>query len=161
MHLPSEFVVISAAEDAARMKRGAQAIEEANDIKTDISTTQTLISAIKNTHNYFNATLTPFDPKKDGSYEATNQSLKDMVYKTMVEKIPTAKADSSSSSYEIDGLLFDKFQLTIVINEKMVMNMVLLTKYYKGWDFGISYVYLDEKTKEQIETLLRTSTFSK
>lgn len=39
--------------------------------------------------------------------------------------------------------------------------MILLTKLYKGYDFGITYLYLDDKTKEQIDTMLHRSKFQK
>jgi len=159
--LPSEFIIIDSADNAERNERGKKAMEEANDIKADISQTKTLISATKNTYNYFNSTITPFDTKKDGNYIEANQGVKDMVYNTFSVKMPDAKIDSSTTSITIDGLTFDKFKITITVNDKVLFNMILLTKFYKGFDFGISYLYLDEATKEQIETILGTSKFSK
>lgn len=159
--LPSDFKTLDSIEDAERNERGLKAIEESNEIKADITELKTLIAASKNVYNYFNSTITPFDPKKDGDYDSSSKTVKDMVYKTFLDKMPTAKIDSVTTSEVIDGLLFDKFHVTIIIKENFIMNMFLLSKYYKGYDFGISYLYLDEKTKEQIETMLKTSKFNK
>jgi len=149
--IPAEFKIADSTEDAAVGERGKKAIEETNDIKIDISQTKTLITVTKNTYNYFNCTITPFDPKTDGNYEATSQIVKDMLY----------KIDSISTQEKIDGLGFDKFRLTISLNDKILFNMFLLSKYYRGYDFGISYLYMDDKTKEQIESMLRNSRFTK
>ena len=159
--IPAEFKIADSTEDAAVGERGKKAIEETNDIKIDISQTKTLITVTKNTYNYFNCTITPFDPKTDGNYEATSQIVKDMLYKTFSEKMPEGKIDSISTQEKIDGLGFDKFRLTISLNDKILFNMFLLSKYYRGYDFGISYLYMDDKTKEQIESMLRNSRFTK
>lgn len=159
--LPDDFTIVDSADESASMERGKKAIEEANNIKADFSTTTTLISAIKDTYNYFNATITPFDSKKDGNYLNNNRELKKMVYKTFSEKMPNGKIDSVTTTQKIDGLTFDKYSLTINISGKASFSMVILTKLYKGYDFGITYVYLDDKIREQIETMLENSKFNK
>lgn len=159
--LPHDFTVIAASDDSARMERGKKAIEDANGIKADISTTTTLISATKNTYNYFNSTITPFDSTKDGNYLATNKELKNMVYRTMLQKMPDGKIDSMTTTQVIDGLAFDRYSLTVNIPAKATFSMILLTKFYKGYSFGITYVYLDDKTREQIDTMLKNSKFDK
>lgn len=158
--LSDKFELVSAEENAIRMERGAKAIEDMNDIKVDASTTRTLISATKETYNYFNATITPFDTATDGSYETANQSVKDLVYKTMAAKMPNEQIDSSSANHIIDGLLFNKFTI-YVKTEKVSFGMVLLTKLYRGFDFGISYVYLNDETRKEIEEMLAGSRFDK
>ena len=159
--LPDDFTVVDSADDSGRKERGKKAIEDANGIKADVSTTTTLISATKNTYNYFNSTITPFDITIDESYLSNNKELKNMVYKTMSEKMPDGKIDSISTTQTIDGLTFDKYSLTINIPGKVSFSMILLTKLYKGYDFGITYLYLDDKTREQIDTMLKNSKFDK
>jgi len=159
--LPSDFKALDSIENAKKNERGLKAIEESNEIKADITELKTLIAASKDTYNYFNSTITPFDPKVDGPYDSTNKIVKDMVYKTFLDNMPNAKIDSVTTEETIDGLFFDKFHVTITIKENFILNMFLLSKYYKGYDFGISYLYLDVKTKEQIETMLKNSKFKK
>ena len=161
MTLPPDFKIIDSSKNASLNERGRKAMEDANDINVDVSTTRTLISAMKAPLNYFSSTITPFDPKKDGNYSATNKKVKDVVYKTFLEKIPNGQMDTSSANITIDGLGFDKFQVVETLNGKTLFHMVLLSKYYKGYDFGISYLYMDDATGEQIETILKTCKFSK
>lgn len=159
--LPNDFTVIDSHDNSIRMERGKRAIEDANDVKADISTTVTLISATKNTYNYFNSTITPFDSTIDGNYLALNKDLKNMVYKTMYEKMPEGKIDSTTTTQTIDGITFDKFSLNINIPGKTSFMMILLTKLYKGYDFGITYLFLDDKIRNQIDTMLKNSKFEK
>lgn len=159
--LPPDFTVIDSADNSVRMERGVKAIENANDIKGDFSTTTTLISATKNTYNYFNSTITPFDSTIDGNYLTNNKELKNLIYKTMSDKMPNAKIDSTTTTKVIDGLTFDRFSLAINIPSKTSFSMIILSKYYKGYQFGITYLYLDDNTKEQIDRMLTTSKFEK
>ncbi len=39
------------------------------------------------------------------------------------------------------------------------MTMIILSKLYKGYDFGITYLYLDDETKMEIEKMLSESKF--
>lgn len=161
INLPGSFVVIDSIDDARRNQNGLKAIEESNNIKADISETITLISATRNTYNYFNSTITPFDIAKDGSWESATQTVKDIVYKTFSDKMPDAKIDSSSGSMLIDGLRFDAYKITVKINDKTLFTSFLLSRLYRGYDFGISYVYIDEETRQLVEKMLSSATFGK
>ena len=159
--LPLDFTTIDSLDDANRNERGKKSMEDVNGITADISQTKTLISATKNTYNYFNSTVTPFDPLTDGNYEASVKYIKDIVYKTYFDKMKDAKIDSSTSIVTIDGLSFDQFQVTVHVKDKLLFDAFLLTKLYKGYSLGISYLCLDLATKQQIESMLRTSKFDK
>ncbi len=161
IELPADFLVIDTVENTARMERGVKAMEEANNIKADITETITLIGATKDKYNYFNATIEPFNSKGNTSWQTSNQQLKELLYNTFAEKMKDAIIDTASSKVIIDGISFDKFRVTVTINDKVLFNSLLLSKYYKGYDLGISYLYLDERTKEQIELMLQNSKFSK
>jgi hypothetical protein len=141
-------------------ERGKKAMDEANNTNIDASTTKTLITAMKG-NNYFSSTLTPFDPKKDGDYAAANLQVKDMLFKTFSGKMPDATIDSSSTSVVLDGLQFDKFHIGIMMDHKTIFHMFLLTRLYRGYDFGISYLYIDDVTKGEIESILASSRFEK
>src|SRR5258708_20387962 len=132
MTLPPDFKIVDSSKNANLNERGRKAIEDANDINVDISSTRTLITPMKAPSNYFSSTITPFDPKKDGSYSATNGKVKDVIYKTFLEKIPDGIIDTSSTNITIDGLAFDKFQVVETLKGKTLFHIVLLSKYYKG-----------------------------
>ena len=157
--LPPDFDIIDSAGNEAMNSKGKKAMEESNDVKIDISEMKTLICALKNKYNYFNATITPYDVTKEGDYGEAGRAVKDMLYKTFADKMPDAVIDSSSSATTIDGLSFDKFRIVLKVDDKLLFNMILLSKLYKKFDFGISYLYLDEPTKLEMENILNTSKF--
>lgn len=158
--LPDEFTVMDSVQNRKSMEKGVKAIEESNGVIADISEVITLFSATKNTFQYLTSTLTPYDPKKDGDYKQAIRDLKEITYNTFKDQMPDAVLDSSSTKMTIDGLGFDKFIIVIKVKD-LTLTMVLIGKLYKGYDFGISYLYMDEKTREQIEASINGSKFRK
>lgn len=158
--LPSTFQTLDSITTNKQTEDGKRLIEQANNVTADFSGLKTLISASKNTSNVFYSTITAYDPEIDGEYSESNQLVKDMLYRTFTEAIPGAKIDSSSSKESIDGVRFEKYKVIITVDSKPI-TMVILSGLYKGYDFGISYVYLDEATREEIELMLKRSRFSK
>ncbi len=161
IQLPADFDVMDSIDNIAHMEKGLKAIEDATDVTADISKTITLISATKDKFNYFNATIEPFDDSDGLSWESSNQTLKEVLYATFAEKMSDAAIDTISGKQIIDGVSFDRYHITISLDGKPIFNMLLLSKLYKGFDFGISYLYLDERTRLQIESMLEQSKFSK
>lgn len=159
--LPAGFKELTAAEDAAKNQRGKEMMEDVADAKMDISEMKTLFAATKNTHNYINATITPYDLDKDGDWNASVEAVKELLYRTFEEKMPDAKLDSASSMVTIDGIQFDKFKVTVTLNNKMAFTMFMLAKFYKGYNFGITYLCLDDKTLRDVEAVLNGSKFKK
>ena len=159
--LPGGFTPMDSATAEAASQRGTKAIEDANGITADMSKTKTLISATKNSYNYFNVTITPYDVAKDGDFTTVSNGVKGVVYTTFAGQMPDAVIDSSTTIVSIDGLSFDKFRVTVTMQGKAIFNMFLLSKLYKGFDLGIAYLYVDEDTKQEIEALLSNSKFTK
>jgi hypothetical protein len=160
MFLPASFKLLDSAKNAAMTANGKKTMEDANHIQADFSGLKTLISAMKNPTNYFNSTITPYDPKKDGPYAKTNLTVKKILYNTFIQKMPDGKIDTASSKLAIDGVTFERFYLRLTINTKVLFNMVVLSKFYKGYDFGITYLYSDEQSKTELESILKTSKFA-
>ncbi|HTQ27227.1 MAG TPA: hypothetical protein VMI35_03830 [Puia sp.] len=159
--IPEDFTIMDSASDAALNQKGVKDMEDANGIKVDASATRTLISASKPPHNYFNSTITPYDPVKDGNYDSTCAAVADVVYRTFTTKIPAAKLDTFSRETTIDNLTFHRFEVKATVNSQVIFNLVVLTKYYRGFDFGITYLYQDEKSRDEIERMLAASKFKK
>jgi hypothetical protein len=157
--LPPEFKTLDSSKNANINKAGAKMMEESNDINVDYSTAKTLITAIKSPFSYFTSTITPFDPKKDGDYTESSNTIKKVIYKTFSDKTPNAKIDTLTTTTAIDGLQFDKFQVSASMNGKTLFNIFLLSKYYKGYDFGIRYLYVDDSTKKLIDEILNSCKF--
>ena len=159
MFLPASFKILDSAKNAAMTENGKKAMEDANNIKADFSGLKTLISAMKDRTNYFNSTIKAYDPKKEGPYATTNQVVKSVLYNTFKQKLPSAKLDTASSYLDIDGLIFDRFYMRLTLDNKVLFHMVVLSKFYKGYDFGITYLYSDEESKTELESILKTSKF--
>jgi hypothetical protein len=114
----------------------------------------------KETFNTFYSTIEPLNIQPD-QFDSVVNHVKDVLYNTFVKQIPNAKMDSSSSGSDVNGLSFDKFVVVIAINNSLTMHMVLLSKFYKGYDFGICYISVNDKIKAQIESSIASSTFDK
>ena len=142
------------------MERGAKAVEESTGIKAEFKTTKTLLTAT-NGYNYFTVTITPFDPTINGSYAASTQAVNEMITKTFKEKIQNGIVDTASTKKTIDGLEFSDFRVTVRMGDKVLFTSSLLSRLYKGYDFGISCLYVDEKAKTLLENMLDTSRFTK
>lgn len=161
MFLPATFKVVDSATSADLQQKGKKILEDANSINVDISSTRTLITARKNAVTTFNSTIRSYNPNKEGDYATANQQVKTSLCKALAAKSPNAKIDTSSSSLVIDGLAFDKFYLQLTLGARVLFHMVILSKYYKGYDWGITYLYNDDVSKAEIESILTNSKFGR
>jgi len=155
--VPNDFRVLDSSENETMVNNGKKGIEQDLDTKVNLLKTIQLISA-KKSKNYFNATLTRRDVQKNQSPTDFISYQEKALYTAMSQN---AKVDSSSTKIEMDGLSFRKFDMTIHINETRSFGMSLVSRLYKEFYFVIAYAYSDKETKEQIETMLTTSKFSK
>jgi hypothetical protein len=161
MYIPSDFNVIDAAKNETMNRNGQKLLEDANHVKVDVSETKSLIAARKSEKDYFNVTITPFDPKKDGSIDETNVKVNEILFTTFQSELPNAKIDSASGVKIVGGKSFSEFRMKILINQNTTMYMYLLSKLYKGYELGITYLYIDEPTKKQIASTLDSFKFDK
>ncbi|HEX2536381.1 MAG TPA: hypothetical protein VHK69_21715 [Chitinophagaceae bacterium] len=122
---------------------------------------KTLFTTARNSFNLFNATLTPYDLKKNRDYPAVRREVKETLYQTLLTQVPDGRIDTVSAPMTIDALRFDKFEAVISLNDKPLFTMVLLSRYYKSYDFGITYLYMNEQTGRQLEAALQGSRFKK
>ena len=158
--LPPQFTVMDAARTQRVNEKGKAMMEKAAGTKLDLSSTQTLISANKGASGAnFNATITPFDPQKDGDLAAANQAMKELLYTTFSNQMPDATLDSSSDVTRVGRLDFDRYRLTISVKGKTLFTTVVLTRLYKGFDLAITYLYTDPLTELQFQSILASSKF--
>ena len=159
--IPADFKVLDSTENALMVEQGLKVIGETNEMKAGPSKTRYLISATKNATNYFGSTITVFGNVKDSTYKVFNQSVNDLLYNSFLGINPDAIIDTFSTEDKIDGLTFAKFHLIVSVDTYTIFNLFLLSKHYMGYALSISYLYSDDKTKEQIEAMLRNSKFTK
>jgi len=126
----------------------------------DLFFSQTNIIAIKDRFNYFNITTRPFDPA-DGSWEEAMQLEKDEAYNNMLKIIDSEKLDTANTVEYIDGMAFSKFHVAVSLNENVQLHLFLMSKLYRGYDFTITYLSLNNEARQQIELMLQSSRFNK
>jgi hypothetical protein len=161
IQIPSNLTVLSAAEIARYNKRGADAIGKTYDTTINFEETETLLSLQRDKMNMLGATITPYDPKKDGDWAETNEGLKAILYETFKTQMPDCGVDTSSTVEVINGLSFQVFKSKITFpKQQLVLNSLLYSKLRKGYDLGITISYTDEKFGEEAKRILATSTFS-
>lgn len=159
--VPPKFEIVNAAEDDKLKQKGVKVLEDANNVEVDASSTINLLSIRQGQFNYLNITATPYKQASKNSWENDNAGVKQMVYKSFVDKAGSKNIDTTSSIVEIDGLRMDKFLMTVRITSSMTMRFILLAKYYKGYDFGICYVFIDDTIGQEIQQVIESSSFKK
>lgn len=161
INLPSAFKILDSTAEAVVNEKGKKVIESTLDTEVDFSSTVTLFSATLDVYNYLNATITPYNPAVDGDWNEISELIKQTVVEAFAQNMKDVSLDSSSSKVSIDGLAFDKFEVTARIDRKVIFTTVILSKLYNGYDFGISYLYMDDKTKKIIQDTLDGSKFKR
>ena len=157
--LPLDFALLDL-NDYSMNSNSEEEIDDADDMMTEIEATQTMIVAIKDRFNYFNITVTPFDADEDKAWVKATQSFKEQVFRSMTKNIGKGQIDSTSSIEFIDGLAFDKFHISMTTSKGLQLDMFLLAKLYKGYDFSITYLSLNDETKKAVELMLKSSRFN-
>ena len=71
------------------------------------------------------------------------------------------KVDSLLATISIDGFEYDKFQITVLMDNQVIMTMVLPGRHYQGHFINISYLYRNQSTKEEIGHCLAESKLKK
>jgi hypothetical protein len=158
--LPQDFALYDFIDESRNMQQSS-GMDDEYDASTDMFASQTMLLAIKDRFNYFNITITPFDSEEDGSWELNMQAWKQQAYKNMAKLIDKEKLDTASSVEYIDGIAFSKFHIAVRVNENLRLDMFLLSRWYNGFDFCITYLNVDEEARKQIEMMLHGSRFRK
>lgn len=158
IELPKYFTVLDSAIAEKEKEKGVKIIEEINDT-TVLEKTRTLISANKGEYEGFDCTIAPQTDTTNS--KANLEQVKKILYNSLSTLIKNSVIDSSSSETTIDGLSFHKFRATTLIENKPVFTTVYLFRFYNNYEFSITYTYMNEGTKDEIEVMLNTSKFKK
>ena len=153
--------MLDSSKQAANNQKGEKILEKSTGLEIDASATRTLVSINNGPLSYLSATITPYDEAEDGDYNEVSQQVNDILYQSMSEQVKGASVDSATSQVMYGSLPFRKFTLKIKLNDQLTMVMVMLSRLHKGFDFGISYIYTDEKGRLALEGMLQKSEFTK
>lgn len=159
LEVPEEFAAVSAAEDQKMKDKGKQVLEEHNDVEIDASETLNLLSIKQGTYNYLNITATPFKEMKKGEWKESNEQVKELIYLSFWEETKGAPMDTATTEVLIDSLAFEQFTLRIKVSPQFSITMCLLSRLHHGFDLGICYVYVDDKSRQAMEQVVRSTTF--
>ncbi len=156
---PTGFKLTSKQKMAESEKKGKEAIGEVydGDIKTD--SLKHLISFQKNQLNMFDSTIEPYSENKSGSYHENNQLLKKLLFDTYTKQ--KIRVDTASTITEVAGQQFNIFEIKVYgPSGEIAMTQLMYSKYYKGYDFGITILYNNEIDKSLMLEALNNSKFS-
>ena len=153
--VPSTFENVGYQESDKLKEKGIKTIESANDVEVDMSGLKDLLSIRKGQFNYMNITITSGEFIDSTEWLFQQKLVKDMVYKSFVEMATEEKLDSSSRMDIVGEKEFDHFTVAIEIMPGKKMHFVLLSRFMKGYDLGICYVYLDEAIGVEFKEMVK------
>ena len=158
--LPQDFKRLDSVKIAAINERGKKIVDSVNDINLDVLETKTVFAAQTIAKNYFEATISTYNSKKLSDYKKRIANANDIVFKTYAS-LPGAEVDSTTTFQTVGGLSFNEFEVRVSRNGKLIVTGISLSKFFKDFDFGITYIYQDQVTKGKIESMLANSKFSR
>ncbi len=164
VQIPVNFIIRDSTAVMDSVRSGLKLIKESTGFGADTISGKfrMLFSAKKSGGNMINASLTRYIEKRDGDFNRAVQKVRDATFNTFKAKSPpSAKLETTYTNYTIDGLEFEKYDLEIKINDTKSLHFILLSKLYRGYDFAINYLYVDNITKQEEELMLKNSKFDK
>ncbi len=101
--------------------------------------------------NTYEANWQSFDSKIDGDYLESVKKVNEILYKTFKTQLPaTVKLDSTSSVQNVSGLDFQRFDLNIVLSEKLTLKTIGFSRLFDDKEFTVNITYLDEKIGQKL-----------
>ena len=159
MEIPKGWSIISKDKMDKSTERGMEAVKDVGG-KIDYSGLKHLINFQKNQFNIFHSTSEPFQLEYDGEWEDNNAGLKELLYGTYANQ--GIKVDTSSSNAKIDGLEFKVFHITVYgPNGDIILYQDMYSRYINGFDFGVNINYNNDKDKDIMMNVWRSSKFKK
>ncbi len=161
MEIPKGWHVTHKSDLDKRTKKGLDAIGETAGIEIDASGLKQLLNFQKNQFNIFQSTSEPFEEEYEGEWEENNIGLKELIYRTYLEK--GIRADSTETrTIKIDGLEFKSSEFTIYSPKgEVVLNQILYSRLINGLDFGVNINYNNESDKKEMLEAWSNSKFKK
>ena len=161
MEIPTNWIIESKTTSKERTKEGYELIESSTGNKQDDTKFINPLAFKKDDFNKFSSTIEKYDIKIHGSWKVNNARLKKIISQTYTNQ--GFKFDSTKTKHEtIDGIKFEFYEFNIY-NEKneVVLNQIMYSQYFKGFDFGINITSNNQTDRELILKHWRDSKFSK
>lgn len=158
VRVPENFEPIDQETWDRTVRRGENAIESTFDQEME-NEAETIFTYTNGQFNNFEANWQPFDIEIDGEYLDTYSEVNKMLYQTFETQIPNAKLDSVSSTQEIDGLEFQRFDVTIDLPNGIKMKSMGFSRLFGKKEFTMNITSVDEKIEKQMLEAFLNSKF--
>ena len=142
--IPENFTAIEESEWNETEQKGQDAVEKT--IGEEIINQAVTLFTYKNGQfNNFEANWQPFDIEIDGEYLETCSEVNRILYQTFETQMPKAKLDSISSTKKINGLEFQRFDVTIDFPNGIKMKSISFSRLFNKKEFTTNITFVDEK----------------
>jgi len=113
----------------------------------------------KDEYNMFQFTIEPFKEDFEGEWIRNNAAVKKLLYDFYVQE--GVKIDTTSSKQEnINGLNFRVFSAKLFNSEdSLILNQEFYSTLYNEYDFSVCLTYNNSKYGNQLNRMLRNSSF--
>jgi len=159
--IPNDFRIIDSSIVDSMSRKGLDYIEKTYDTTFNFGSSKTLISITRGKFDFLAAILSPLDTYQIANWNEGKNTMIQAIIETFKSQAPDLKVDTTTSTLNIDGILFSKFQATATYPNKMILNVCMLNALCKSFDLSISYRYADNETGKQLNEILTTSKFRK
>jgi hypothetical protein len=158
--LPENFEKVPGAEWRKQQSSGMDAMSEAYGQKVEDNTT-TIFVIKSGDNNYLEALHQPFDPAKDGDYQASCKVVDDVLYKTFKTQLPDAKLDTTITTEMIGGLKFNKFVVNLQISEDVLFTGIMYSRLFGKKELAVNIMYVDAEKGKAMMAAWKSSVFGK
>ncbi|PKH52606.1 hypothetical protein CXF68_18705 [Tenacibaculum sp. Bg11-29] len=158
VNIPENFKPINKEEWNKTLTKGINAIE--NTFEQEVENQAVTIFTYKNGQfNNFEANWQPFDFKIDGDYLETYSGVNKMIYQTIETQMPDAKLDSVSSTQKVNGLKFQRFDISIDLPNGIKMRTIGFSRLFNKKEFTMNITSVDEKIEQKMLDAFLNSKF--
>lgn len=158
--IPEGTKTVSNEEWTKLEEKGAAAIEKTYGEKIE-NTAKTIFVVKYDDRNYMEANQQPYDSISDPDYPAYFRSVNDILYTTFKEQIPTATIDSATTEELISGLTFQKFRISISLQNNMVIRVYMFSRPFGNQELTINMMFADEEKGMRMMSAWKKSIFEK
>lgn len=158
LEIPENFSRVSKDKWNEIVEVGKLGVEKSFD--TEIVNEATTIFIYKNGEfNTYESNYQPFNIETDGDYIESNNFVNIIMYQTFESQIPNAKMDSISSTQNIDGLEFHRFDININFPNGTIMKTIGFSRLFEKKELTINITYIDEKIGKKMMKSFENSKF--
>jgi|TARA_B110000977_G_C10997881_1_gene462636 hypothetical protein len=156
--IPEDFSSINETEWNKSLQKGTAAIEKTFGEEI-INQATTIFAFVNGQFNNFTANYQPYDIEIDGNYLETYNDVNEISYQTFETQMPKAKLDSISSTQNISGLEFQRFDVKVDFPNGMKMKSISFSRLFDKKEFTVYIIAVDEKIGKQMLDAFLNSKF--